>query len=276
MGKKSQKQDRTTRGEAVRLRQEAEQAKRRRERLVRFGLGAGVLALAAGIIGAAALAAGQNPAIPSNPAAAEENPDAALPKGVFPSGGPFAYGVPVGEPASTDAPSLQVWGDFQCPGCKGLEESNGAYIKGLGTSGKVRVVLRPTTFLDGNLGTDHSLNASAAWGCAIDQDKGLEYYSAVYTLQPARQGDGWTQDQLMQVGEQVGITGESLDAFRACVQAGTYKPWALNNTALFYSSGVQGTPTGVINEEDIIPVDVLANPEALAKALFGTRSAEIE
>lgn len=274
MGKASRKPQRSSRDEAARLQREAAEAQRKRDRLMRFGVGAGILLVAAGIIGAAVFASGQNPEVPVNPASAQEDPDAALPKGVIPAGEEFAYGFPVGEPASLDVPSLQVWGDFQCPGCKALEEGNGPYIKELGTTGKARVVLRPTTFLDGNLGTDHSLNAAAAWGCAIDQDKGVEYYSALYGSQPSRQGDGWSQEQLVTLGEQVGITGTALDSFRTCVTNGTYKAWVLNNTALFFAEGIQGTPTGVINGTDLVPVQVLADPAALDNALFGAGAAE--
>jgi len=272
MGKNSRKSERNVREKAAEMRKEAEAAQARRERLVKIIAGASVVAVTVGIVGIAAFASSQNPNTSSNPAAAVEVPDAPLPKGVIPSGEDFAYGFPVGTPSSSDVPTLQVWEDFQCPACGDVERLNGRGIKNLGTTGRAKIILQPTTFLDANTGTNHSLNVTAAWGCAIDQDKGIEYHATIFANQPKTAGEGWTQEKLIEMGTEAGIPNSQLPAFTACIKDGTYLQWAKNSTAVFYASNIDGTPTGVINGTEIVRGQILGDPVELEKALFGTRN----
>lgn len=269
MGKASRKSEKTTKDKAAELRRQAESAQKRRERITKIGVGAGVVVVALGIIGVAAFASSQGDSTSVNPALATEDANAPLPQGVIPAGQDFAYGYPVGTPSSEDVPSLQVWEDFQCPACGAVEKLNGRGIKDLGLSGRAQVILRPTTFLDGMGGTEHSINITSAWGCAIDQNKGLEYHASIFENQPERQGDGISQERLIEIGAEVGITGPQLETFTQCVQDGTYRQWALNSTAIFNSENIDGTPTGVINGTERVKGQVLGDPVELDKALFG-------
>lgn len=269
MGKASNKKDRSGRSDAAAQKRQADAAMKKREKLMRLGLGIGVGVVVVGIIAGAAIASSQSEGGISSPAAAEADPNAPLPKGALPPGDEFAYGVPVGSTVEADAPTLQVWEDFQCPACGLIERLNGRGIKDLGQSGRAKVILRPTTFLDGSLATDHSLRATAAWGCAIDQGKALEYHDVLFANQPEREGEGWTQDQLISFATQAGIADEGLAQFTTCVQEGTYRQWALNSTSIFYDNEIQGTPTGVINGTEEVRGQVLGDPVELEKALFG-------
>ena len=65
-----------------------------------------------------------------------------------------------------------------------VEKANGAGIEALANQGKIRLIWRPTTFLDGNLKNDSSSRAAAAWGCAIDAGKAAEYHNTIYANQP--------------------------------------------------------------------------------------------
>jgi protein-disulfide isomerase len=154
--------------------------------------------------------------------------------------------VPYGDAPDT-APVLQLWEDFQCPACASLEQLNGAGIESLATSGQVQLIYRPTGFLDNNLGTEYSARAINAWGCAIDAGKTAEYHNILFANHPEPEGSGWTQEQFLGFGEQVGITGADYDTFSQCVTDGRYLPWAANSTAAFYDAQVPGTPTGVLN-----------------------------
>lgn len=133
------------------------------------------------------------------------DPNAPLPEGVIAGGEGWAFGVPFG--TSTTAPVLEIWEDFQCPACQAVEKANGAGIEALAEQGKVRLVWRPTTFLDGNLGNDSSARAVAAWGCAIDAGKSREFHNTVYSNPPAAEGDGFTDDQMIGFAESSGIAG---------------------------------------------------------------------
>lgn len=274
MGKSRKETEKTTRDKAVEARREAAAAQARRERTVRLTAGAAVVILVVGIIGIAMFASRSGESAPSSASNAQEDTNATLPKGVIPAGEPFAYGLPVGTPSEPDAPSLEVWEDFQCPACRTVEQLNGQGIKDLGTSGRANVILRPTTFLDINLGNDYSVNATAAWGCAIDQDKGLEYHSALFAAQPAEEGSGWDTATLISLGESVGISGAGLGTFRSCVDAGTYRQWALNSTARFFDAEISGTPTGIVNGTQVISGQILGDPVELEKVLFSAPQAE--
>jgi protein-disulfide isomerase len=254
------------RDRAAAARDAANAAERRRERIVRIVGAVTVVVVVVAIIGVAVVArnSSSSDADASATSSASLDPNAALPAGVLPASDDHAFGVPFGT-ATSDVPVLAIWEDFQCPACDALEKANGAGIEQLASDGKITLVWRPTTFLDSNLGNDSSLRATAAFGCAIDAGKAQEYHNIVFQNQPD-EGVGYTDEQLLQWGKDVGITGADYDTFASCFDAQTYVPWANNSTALFYSSGVGGTPSATLNGA---PIDVttLVNQTALEAAV---------
>ena len=231
---------------------------RRRERGVLITGVVVVAVLAIGIIGAGwYLGAKGNEQAPVVTASAD--PGALAPSGTIPAGELLEFGVIQGSAAT---PTLELWEDFQCPACGQLEAVNGAGIEKLADEGLIRLVWRPTTFIDDKMGNDSSLRAAAAWGCAIDAGKAREYHNAIFANQPVNEGDGYSSDLLLSLGEQVGITGGDLDAFKACVTEGTYLSWVANSRQAFDKEGIQSTPTGKL---DGVTVDnaVLADEAAL-------------
>jgi len=254
---KSGESAKSTREKAAKARAAAEAAERRRERTIRLIGAAGVLVVVVGIIVAAIVIRG------SSSDGGGVVADAPRPTGAFPADSPYAFGVPVGS-APESAPALTIWEDFQCPACGAVEKLNGAGIQALAEEGAVRLIWRPTTFLDGNLRNDASARATAAWGCAVDQGKSVEYHDWVYANQPAQEGSGWTNDQLKQFGADVGIQGDAFTTFTSCIDDGTYLQWAKNSTAIFDRDGVQGTPAAFLNGTPITN-DVLADDAALRK-----------
>lgn len=254
---KSGESAKSTREKAAKARAAAEAAERRRERTVRLIGAAGVLVVVVGIIVAAVV-------IRSGSSGGNEvDAGAPRPAGTFAADAQYAFGVPVGS-APESAPALAIWEDFQCPACGQVEKLNGAGIQALAEEGAVRLIWRPTTFLDGNLRNDASARATAAWGCAIDQGKTVEYHDWVYANQPAEEGTGWTNEQLKQFGSDVGIQGDALATFSSCVDDGTYLQWAKNSTLIFDKDGIQGTPSASLNGTPISN-DVLADDAALRK-----------
>lgn len=171
------------------------------------------------------------------------NANASLPKGVNATTFGVSYGT-----ADSSKPELQLWEDFQCPGCAALESSNGAGIVKLADDGKVRLVWRPTTFLDPRFpqSNQSSLRAAMAWGCAIDAGKAAQYHSKVFANQPSVEGTGYTDAQLLDFGKQVGIEGAAYTTFEQCVTSKKYEGWVNNSSAIFNSEGVPGTPTGFL------------------------------
>ncbi|MHB1066033.1 MAG: DsbA family protein [Candidatus Nanopelagicales bacterium] len=250
------------RDRAAAARDTANEQAKHRERLVRIVGAVTVIVVVVGIIGVAVLARGQSGDSSASPTStASADPGSPVPSGALPIDDEYAFGVPYG--TGTDAvPVLAIWEDFQCPACGALEAANGAGIQKLADEGKVRLVWRATTFLDNNLANDASGRATAAWGCAVDAGIAKEYHDTVYANQPEVEGDGWTDEQLIGFAEQAGIGGAELDTFTTCVTDRTYLGWGANSTAIFYASGVAGTPSATLNGIDI-PTEVLVDQAAL-------------
>ncbi len=265
--KPSVKQQQTAKQLAAAARAEAAAAERRRERMIR-GVGAVVVLLVvAGIIAVGFMSRGAEDPGAEPPKA---DPNAALPTGVQSD----TYGVPYGAgwtaANASKLPTLELWEDFQCPACKSLEDAAGADIQQVADDGLVKLLYRPTTFLDRSF--PESLNSSAratsAWGCAVDAGKTGEYHSGIFAIQPETEGDGYTDDQLKALGSEVGITGDELSTFEKCVSDGTYLPWSANSYEAFVSSGHTGTPTAVLNGTEVAAGD-LADPDTLRSLLEG-------
>ena len=188
------------------------------------------------------------------------------------------YGVKVGpawKAANADSiPKLQLWEDFQCPACGGLEKNSGATILNLAETGKVRLEWRPTTFLDQNLTQQNnaagnplsSLNATMAFGCAIDAGKAQAFHSIVFAHQPKEEGAGYSATEMTAAAQAVGITGSALKTFNSCLATSKYKNWANDSFAKFNEAGVTQTPTGILNGKEMQQA-TLYDPNALKKAI---------
>ncbi|RZS82873.1 protein-disulfide isomerase [Motilibacter rhizosphaerae] len=208
---------------AERARQAAAQQRQRRLLLVAIPLVVVVIAVAVGIV--ATRGSGSSSA------------SAPRPTGVAAVGAGFTTGT-------AGKPVIDLWEDFQCPICKQFEGSDSAKaMRQLAADGKAQLVIHPLSFLDDNLGNDSSKRAAAAFGCAIDAGKGLEYHDAVYAHQPEKEGAGYTDAQLLSFGTEAGITGPAYDTFQQCVKAGTYDGWAGQVQHTMEQHGITGTPT---------------------------------
>lgn len=247
---------------AARARAEAEAVERRRERTIRVVGSVVVLAVVAGILAIGFLSrgnGGDNGAAPGP----TPDPNAALPAGVDPETFGVRYGSGWTSEAAATLPTLEIWEDFQCPACAQVEAVAGDPIKALADDGLVKLLFRPAIFLDRNTASlNSSARSTSAWGCAIDAGKAGEYHSGVFAIQPASEGEGFTDQQLKDLGADVGIAGEDLATFTTCVDEGTYLGWAANSQQAFEEAGVGGTPTGYLNGVALNSAD-LADVEGL-------------
>lgn len=266
------------RDRAAAAREAAQSQERRRERTVRIIGAVTVLVVVVGIIVVAVLAKGSSESSTAAEPTVVEG--AALPAGVLAADSEHPFGVPFGT-AAADAPVLEVWEDVQCPACASVEQANGAGIAALAEAGEVQLIWRPATFLDRvNEGRDASVansstRATAAWGCAIDAGKTKEFHDALYAGQPAEEGEGWTDAQLLALGEQVGLSGAELDAFGTCVADGTYVDWATSSGATFTVEGIAGTPFALLDGVEV-PTQILADDAALREFIADPAAATAE
>jgi len=252
------------RDRAAAAREQANAGERKRERMVRIIGAITVVAVVFGIIGVAVIA--RNSSDTSAVAVPSADPNAPLPAGVLPADDERAFGVPYPGTASPDAPVLEIWEDFQCPACGAVEMANGAGIESLADAGKIQLVWRPSTFLDRNLGNNASARATAAFGCAIDAGKGKEFHATIFANQPEQEGTGWTDEELIGFGGEVGIAGADLETFTQCVTDGTYLGWAANSTEVFYTSNIPGTPLAKVNGVEI-PTEILVDQASLEQLI---------
>lgn len=165
------------------------------------------------------------------------NRDAAAPAGVDAD-----LGVPVGTATS---PVVDIYEDFQCPICKVFEDNVGSTFQQLADDGETRVVYHIMSFLDNNLRNDSSTRAANAAGCAQDQGVFPAYHHEVFANQPANEGDGFTDEQLLSFGESAGVP--DMAAFEACVTNLTFADWVARVERLGEDAQISGTPTVLLN-----------------------------
>ncbi len=159
-------------------------------------------------------------------------------------------------PESKATSNLVIWEDPQCPACALFEAGFGTSVKKLIADDVVRVSLRPTTFLDRGYPGRNSARAVNAWACAIEGGAGLKFHDTLYANQPAKEGTGWTDEQLQGFGAEAGISGSAKTTFDKCVVEGTYYKWGVESTKMFDDLGVPGTPNISLDGVEM-PVDVL-------------------
>ena len=194
---------------------------------------------------------------PSTPAGGSAG--SAQPKGVVAgdAGGILANPVP----AKSNAPTVDLYEDFQCPVCGQFEKAMGPSLASLAAAGEVKLVVHTLTFLDDNLKNDSSKRSANAVACAADAGKFLDYHAAVFAAQPAKEGDGYTDAQLTEFATTAGITEPALTTWQKCTSSGQHAQYVLDTQTAAEKSGVNSTPTLKLNGKDI--TKTLSAPEAL-------------
>ncbi|MEV4561577.1 thioredoxin domain-containing protein [Kitasatospora sp. NPDC049285] len=220
-------------------RQEARAAVRRRRTVVAVSIVAAVAVVAGG----AALAVST---------ADDSGTSAAATSVVTPANAGGADGTVVVY-GKADAPhTLAVYEDFRCPICERFETSTGKTVQQLADQGTYKIEYHLATFLDANLGGQGSRTALAAAGAALNEgvDKFKAFHDVLYANQPAESEDGFGDvNRILDLAGQV--PGLKTDAFTKAVTDGTYKPWAAKVATAFNKSGVQGTPTVVLDGKSL-------------------------
>lgn len=165
--------------------------------------------------------------------------------------------VVVGE--SSAKKTLVVYEDPRCPICAQFEQSIGATLKKDLDAGKFKLQFVGASFLDASTQGEGSKNALSAMGAALNvsPEAFLEYKAALYSAKwhPEETDDKFKDDAyLIKVADTVpALKGNA--AFQKAVKDGTYDKWALEMSARFDKSGVQGTPTLKMDGKTITGAD---------------------
>jgi len=245
----------STKEKAAAARAAAEAEQRKRDRRIQIIGGSVIAVLVLGIIGVGVWGSRQGSDAGGNGLPTDIVADAAVPSGANGASGDNPWSMPINSAAGK--PTLTIWEDFQCPACALFEARNGAQIEKIAADGIANVIYRPTTFIQNNFPNSpnplSSTRAASAYGCAVDAGKveGQKFHDTVFANQPAQEGDGWTNEQLIQFGKDSGITGDKLTTFEACVNDVKYQNWANNSYLTFISDNVAQTPALFLNGTEV-------------------------
>jgi protein-disulfide isomerase len=163
--------------------------------------------------------------------------------------------------AKSNAPTLEIYSDFQCHTCAELEKAMGSVLATMAKAGDIKLVMHALSFVDTNLKNDSSTRSANAAACASDAGKYHEYHSAVFAGQPEKEGTGYTDAQLIEFANTSGITGEALTTWQTCTSSGQYAQYVTDVQTAGEKAGIFDTPTVKLNGENI--TESLSTPDAL-------------
>jgi len=177
----------------------------------------------------------------------------------------------VANPAASSAPLvLDIHVDYQCPVCGAYEKFFGKTFDQLAESNQVEFRYHIRSFLDTNLHNDSSLRAGVAATCADTVGKFQAYHDAIFANQPS-EGTGYTDVQLRQTfAADAGITGADLTKFQTCYDQRQTQQVVQNMETINLNSGVNATPTFLINGKTL---DLSKTPADEASVLAALKAA---
>ena len=154
--------------------------------------------------------------------------------------------VPVG---SDDAPvTVSIYFDYMCPACGAFEEANSAELDRMIEDEEALVELRPISFLDRtSQGTEFSTRAANALATvtAESPEHAWAFHQGMFADQPQEGSGGLNDGQIAEIAREAGVPDEVTDMF----EDRTYEPWVVQATETAFDSGVEGTPTILIDGE---------------------------
>ncbi|MBW4720600.1 DsbA family protein [Saccharothrix obliqua] len=146
--------------------------------------------------------------------------------------------------------TIDLYEDFLCPACGQFKKLYGEQMKQEIEKGALRVRYHPLPFLVKYSSPEgYSKDAANASLCAADQDKFWQYHESLFAKQPEEGGPGYTKQQLVQLGTDLGITAPG---FKTCVDGDTHVAEAqaeldkARGTSFF-----KGTPTVAVGDQKI-------------------------
>jgi len=172
--------------------------------------------------------------------------------------------------AKSNAPTLEIYADFQCDQCGHFEDVFGAMLASMAQAGDVKLIFHTLSFVDDNLKNDSSTRSANAAACASDAGRFLEYHSAVFAGQPAEEGTGYTDAQLTEFANTAGITGDGLTTWQQCTSSSKHAQYVTDVQTAAEKAGVFDTPTVKLNGQTITAD--LSTPDALATQIKAAMS----
>jgi protein-disulfide isomerase len=161
--------------------------------------------------------------------------------GATPSGHTREGGVVVGNDSASRR--MLLFEDPQCPYCRQFEELNGALVTAAVDAGELVVEYRMRCFLG-----QESVRADNALALATEAGHFDDLRKALFAAQPPEGTGGFTTEDLVRLGAQVGLTGSD---FVSGVREARYESWVVRQEALYQTEDPQGTPAAWLNGSPI-------------------------
>jgi protein-disulfide isomerase len=168
--------------------------------------------------------------------------------------GSSGQGVTVGKDGAKA--HIDLYLDFRCPHCKEFEDESGATIDKLVDDGTATVTYWPLMFVN----PQSSPRLANAFAAAAANGKARSYADELY----ADFSKSWTDDQLVELGKQLGIDDAK---FEAAVRDNTYASWLDSIAQAANTRKVEGTPTVFVNDKMLDPEQL--TPQGVTDAVTG-------
>ncbi|AHY48364.1 Protein-disulfide isomerase (plasmid) [Rubrobacter radiotolerans] len=147
---------------------------------------------------------------------------------------------------SEDAPVTMIeYSDFQCPYCgQFAREVKPELVEKYVTNGTLRIEWRDFPYLG-----QESVNAALAARAAQGQGKFWEYHDLLYGAQGSPGSGAFSDDGLVELAQRAGLDRER---FESDFRSARYRAAVASAFEAGQRDGVRGTPTFVINGEQIV------------------------
>jgi protein-disulfide isomerase len=161
-------------------------------------------------------------------------------------------GFSVGDPEALV--DVIAFSNYSCGYCKIYSETiEKDFISDYAETGKVHY--RYVNLASSN---QPSINAAEASYCAAEQNKFFEYKGFLYIY--AQAADSFSLENLNKYAKSAGLDTE---AFEECMAEGTYEQAYLNDRNYAQSSGINATPTFLVNGQIVSASELITTVEEL-------------
>lgn len=146
---------------------------------------------------------------------------------------------------------MELYSDFQCPACKiFVKEQLPRLLNEFVTQGALRIEARDIAFL-GRGSRDESLELAAGARCAAQQDRYWPFHDLVFWNQGRENRGDHSEAFVARIAEAAGV---DKTAFDACLAGPEVRAAITNQTNTALGSGVNSTPTLIVNGQSIVGV----------------------
>lgn len=226
----------SSRRDALRAHQAAEQAKAKRMRTIVTAASAVVAVVIIAIVGIVVADSLRKDSVQAGAQVTPPHATADFGIDVFPGR------------AKADALHVVAIQDFQCPWCKVTSDNYTPLLDALAEKGEITLEYRTIAMLDAGLRNDASMRSAMANASAAVVGKYREYHEAVYAHQPQHEGDGFSDELLRdQIPAEIGLTGDDLSRFHELYDSKATKQFVEDATKKALEDGYTSTPTYLVN-----------------------------